>query len=100
MTLPCDVASADRALIALSGPAESLSRKGFENGRYWLEREADIVDVVAGDRPHDGASELTAVVLFSNVTGVPRIEAMQETALEQGRSQGTEGAKHGTASTQ
>lgn len=97
LTLPCDVASADRALIALSGPSETLSRKGFENGRYWLEREADVVDVVAGDRPHDGSSSLTAVVLFANVTGVPRIEAMQEAALDHQQSPGTEGANYGKA---
>jgi cell division GTPase FtsZ len=76
------MASADRALIVLSGPPGTLSRKGFESGRYWLEREADIVDVMAGDEPHDGSATLTGVVLFSNVTDVPRIDAMQELALE------------------
>ena len=81
LTLPCEVSSADRALIALSGPSRVLSRKGFESGRYWLEQEADIVDVMAGDEPHDRSSALTAVVLYSNVTDVPRIDAMQETAL-------------------
>jgi cell division GTPase FtsZ len=82
LTLPCRMASADRALIVLSGPPETLSRKGFESGRYWLEREADIVDVMAGNEPHDGSATLTGVVLFSNVTDVPRIDAMQELALE------------------
>ena len=90
LSLPCEVSSADRALIALSGPSRVLSRKGFESGRYWLEREADIVDVMAGDEPHDRSSALTAVVLYSNVTDVPRIDAMQETALGREGTPGTD----------
>ena len=81
LTLPCEVESAERALILLSGPSRELSRKGFESGRYWLEREADIVEVKAGDEPHERARELVAVVLFSNVTDVPRIEAMKAQAV-------------------
>lgn len=80
LTLPCDVSSADRALVLLSGPSRELSRKGFETSRYWLEGEADTVEVMAGDEPHEGARELTATVLLSNVTDVPRIEAMQNRA--------------------
>lgn len=82
LTVPCDIKSADRALIALSGPSRALSRKGFESGRYWLEEEADIVEVMAGDEPHDRSSTLTATVLFSNVTQVPPIEAMQAQAVD------------------
>lgn len=97
LTLPCTVSSADRALIAVSGPSRVLSRKGFESGRYWLEREADIVDVVAGDEPHDRSKSLTAVVLFSNVTDVPRIEAMQEQAVGRQRTPSTDETHFDTA---
>lgn len=82
LTLPCSIQSADRALIVLSGPSHALSRRGFESGRYWLEGEADIVEVLAGDEPHEQSSMLTATVLFANVTDVPRIEAMHELAVE------------------
>lgn len=81
LTLPCEISSAERALILLSGPPRELSRKGFESGRYWLEEEADTVEVMAGDEPHERTSELTAVVLLSNVTDVPRVESMQAHAL-------------------
>lgn len=80
LTLPCDVSSAERALIMLSGPPKELSRKGFESGRYWLEQEADTVEVMAGDEPHRHATQLTAAVLLANVTEVPRIDDMQEQA--------------------
>lgn len=93
LTLPCEVSSADRALILLSGPSRALSRKGFESGRYWLEREADIVDVMAGDVPHDRSTTLTALVMFSNVTDVPRITDMQQQALDGTPRQTTDGMK-------
>lgn len=91
LTLPCAVSSADRALVLLSGPPRALSRKGFESGRYWVEEEADVVDVRAGDEPHGGSNSLTVTVVFSNVTDVPRIDAMQEQALDH---DGTSGDGH------
>ncbi|KAB1187592.1 MULTISPECIES: tubulin/FtsZ family protein [Haloferax] len=100
LTLPCEITSADRALILLSGPSRTLSRKGFEGGRYWLEQEADIVDVMAGDEPHDRATELTVVILFSNVTDVARIDAIQERAVEYQHSLRTEGTPTGTTNSQ
>ena len=97
LTVPCEVSSADRALIVLSGPSRTLSRKGFESGRYWLEEEADVVDVMAGDEPHDRAGALTAVVLFSNVTDVPRIDAMQAQAVDDRPSPSAGGMQYGQA---
>lgn len=82
LTLPCDVSSAERTLILLSGPADSLSRKGFETARYWVEEEADTVEVVAGDEPDDRYQTLSALVLLSNVTTVPVIDELQAMAVD------------------
>lgn len=81
LTLPCNIASAERALVVLSGPPSALSRKGFEEARHWLGQVTDTVDVLAGDEPIKGSSDLSAVVLLSNVTDVPRIDEMQNQAL-------------------
>ncbi len=81
LTLPCEVNSAERALVILSGPPEALSRRGFESARYWLEQEAETVEVIAGDEPRPGERQMRAVVVLSNVTNVPRIDAMQTQAL-------------------
>ncbi|WP_410766587.1 tubulin/FtsZ family protein [Haloferax sp. DFSO60] len=97
LTLPCEISSADRALIVLTGPSRTLSRKGFEGGRYWLEREADIVEVMAGDEPHDRAPSLTVVILFSNVTDVDRIKEIQETAIEHQQALDAEVSEVGAA---
>ncbi|MCD2204934.1 tubulin/FtsZ family protein [Halobacterium sp. KA-6] len=82
LTVPCDIASAERALVVLSGPPEELSRRGFESARQWLEQETDTVEILAGDDPRNGSPTLEAVVLFSNVTDVPRIDALQQQAVD------------------
>lgn len=81
LTVPCDIASAERALVVLSGPPEELSRRGFESARQWLEQETDTVEILAGDDPRTDSDTLEAAVLFSNVTDVPRIDALQEQAV-------------------
>jgi len=82
LTVPCDIASAERALVVLSGPPHALSRRGFESARQWLEQETDTVEILAGDDPRNQSSTLEAVVLFSNVTDVPRIDALQQRAVD------------------
>jgi len=87
LTLPCDVSSADRVLLILSGPPEEISRKGFESGRYWLEQQADTVEILAGDEPLPGSNTVGATVLLSNVTTVPQIEAIKQRAVAVKRDQ-------------
>ncbi|WP_256403024.1 tubulin/FtsZ family protein [Halorubrum salinum] len=82
LTVPCEVSSADRALIVFAGPPDVISRKGVESAREWLENEADTVDVLAGDDPRPNSSTLAAVVLLSNVTETPRIDEIQNQAVD------------------
>lgn len=81
LTVPCELSSADRALLLVSGPPEEISRKGFESGRYWLEQESDAAEVFAGDEPRPNAGTVTANVLLSNVTDVPPIDRLKERAV-------------------
>jgi len=82
LTVPCEISSADRALIVFAGPPEVISRKGVESAREWLENAADTVDVLAGDDPRPDSSTLAAVVLLSNVTETPRIDEIQSQAVD------------------
>ena len=86
LTCPAAVDSAERSLIVVSGPPETFSRKGLESGRQWVERVTDSAEVLAGDDPRDGARTLSAVVLLSNVTDVPRVKRLQQQAIVAQRS--------------
>lgn len=91
LTLPCEISSADRALIVLSGPPEECSRKGFESARYWLEQETGAVEVFAGDEPRPNADVVSASILLSNVTEIPRVDALKQRAVEVQREKAASG---------
>ncbi|MCQ4334504.1 tubulin/FtsZ family protein [Natronomonas sp. F2-12] len=82
LTLPCEPDSAARALLIVSGPPEHLSRKGIDSARDWLETETDCREVRAGDYPLPDEGRVAALVVLSGVTEVPRIEEMQQLAVE------------------
>jgi len=82
LTCPADVSSAERSLAVVSGPPEGISRKGLQDARQWLESETDSVEVLAGDDPRRDADQLSVAVVLSNVTTVPRVDALQEQAVD------------------
>jgi len=82
LTLPCEVSSAERVLVVVSGPPSEFSRKGIESARQWLEQEAGTVEILVGDDPRESSSRLAAAVLLSNVSDAPRIETLQNQAVD------------------
>ncbi|WP_254862308.1 tubulin/FtsZ family protein [Halovivax gelatinilyticus] len=81
LTLPCEIDGAERALLVLSGPSNHLNRKGIERGRKWLEEETGSMEVRGGDYPRP-VPEVSASILLSGVTNVPRIKRLQQVAIE------------------
>jgi cell division GTPase FtsZ len=82
LTLPCDVSSAERGLTVVAGPPAHLSRKGIERAREWLEDEAATLQVRGGDFPRPDADEVAGAVLLSGVSDAPRIERLEQVAVE------------------
>ena len=82
LTLPCHVDSVDRALVVVAGPPETLSRRGIEHGRKWLEDQTGTMEIRGGDYPIPRANEVSATVLLSGVYDVPRIKQLQQIAIE------------------
>lgn len=81
LTCPANVQSAERSLIVVSGPPREFSRKGLESARRWVEQETDSIEVLAGDNPHPSAETVSATVILSNVTDVPRVKQLQRQAV-------------------
>jgi cell division GTPase FtsZ len=82
LTLPCQVASAERALLVVSGPPAELDRKGIEHARTWLEERTDSLEVRGGDYPIPGEDSVAVAVLLAGVTDVPRVKSLQRIAVE------------------
>jgi cell division GTPase FtsZ len=81
LTCPAAVDSAERVLVVVSGPPSEFSQKGLERARRWLEAETGSAEVLAGDDPREASDVLSATVLLSNVTEVPRVDRLQEQAV-------------------
>lgn len=94
LTLPCERDSTSRALLIVSGPPSELSRKGVDAARVWLEEETGCRTVRAGDYPLPEEDRVAVLVVLSGVTDVPRIESLQEQAVD---SEAEVEAREGTA---
>jgi cell division GTPase FtsZ len=86
LTLPCRTDSVDRALVVVAGPPETLSRRGIEHGRKWLEDQTGTMEIRGGDYPIPRSNEVEAVVLLSGIYDVPRIKKLQQVAIETQRT--------------
>lgn len=82
LTIPCNINSAERALILVAGPPEHLDRKGLEKAKLWLEEQIAGVEVRAGDYPTRKTKYVAALVLLANVTDIPRVKELQRLAAE------------------
>lgn len=82
LTCPAEVRGAERALVVVAGPPEYLNRKGIERARAWLEEETGSLEVRGGDYPIPNETKVAAAVVLSGVTDIPRVEALQEQAVE------------------
>ena len=70
LTIPCNVRSAERALVLIAGPPEYLDRKGLEKAKLWLEEQIAGVEVRAGDYPTRKTKHIAALVVLANVTDI------------------------------
>jgi len=82
LTIPCNINSAERALVLVAGPPEELDRKGLEKAKLWLEEQISGVEVRAGDYPTRRTKHIAALVVLANVTDIPRVKQLQKLASE------------------
>jgi cell division GTPase FtsZ len=82
LTIPCDVSTAEKALIIAAGPPKELSRKGIERSKVRVEDMIRGKEVRGGDFPLVKGQHVATVVLFSGVSDIPRIKELQDTGAE------------------
>lgn len=82
LTMPCDIKSAEKALILVAGPPDQLSRVGTEKARLWLEDAIGGGEVRGGDYPIPASKYVASVILLAGVSNVPRIKELQQLAID------------------
>jgi len=82
LSVPCNIKSAEKALVLVAGPPEHLDRKGIEKAKLWLEEQISGVEVRAGDYPTRRTKYVAALVVLANVTDILRVKQLQRLAAE------------------
>ena len=82
ISIPCDLTSADKALVLIAGPSAELSMKGFQTVRKWIDRSIAGLETRSGDYPVRSTSFVGIIVVLSGLSNIPRIEDIRRIRTE------------------
>ncbi len=82
ISVPCDLTSADKALVLIAGPSAELSMKGFQTVRKWIDRNIAGLEMRSGDYPVKNTSFVGIIIVLSGLANVPRVEDIREIRAE------------------
>ncbi|HJJ31347.1 MAG TPA: hypothetical protein O0X97_03760 [Methanocorpusculum sp.] len=78
VSVPCDLTTAEKALILITGPSDELSMKGFHTIRRWIDRSIKGLEMRAGDYPVHSTKDVAVIVVLAGIENVPRIAELEE----------------------
>ena len=82
VSVPCDLTSADKALVLIAGPSAELSMKGFQTVRKWIDRSIAGLEMRSGDYPVRNTSFVGIIIVLSGLSNVPRVEDIRDIRAE------------------
>ncbi|WP_298669622.1 tubulin/FtsZ family protein [uncultured Methanofollis sp.] len=77
ISVPCDLTSAEKALVLIAGPDKELSIRGFVTVRKWIDRSIAGLEMRSGDYPIKNTRFVGIIVVLSGVQNVPRIDELK-----------------------
>jgi hypothetical protein len=78
ISIPCDLTSAEKALVLIAGPSRELSFKGFQTVRKWIDRSIAGLEMRSGDYPVKNTKFVGIIVMLSGLNNIPRLEEIRE----------------------
>lgn len=81
-TVPCDPTEADTALLAVSAPEQFLSQEALHEATDWLEGTLGSCEIRSGIVASPTACTLSATIVLSGVSNVPRVVTLRTSATE------------------
>jgi cell division GTPase FtsZ len=78
ISIPCDLTSAEKALVLIAGPSQELSMKGFQTVRKWIDRSIAGLEMRSGDYPVVNTRFVGIIIILAGVTNIPRVTELME----------------------
>jgi cell division GTPase FtsZ len=78
VSAPCDLTSAEKALILIAGPSHELSMKGYMTVRKWIDRSIAGLETRSGDYPVTSTRFVAIIVMLTGLKNIPRIEELKQ----------------------
>ncbi len=78
ISIPCDLTSADKALVLIAGPSHELSMKGFQTVRKWIDRSISGLEMRSGDYPVMNTRFVGIIIALAGITNIPRVTELNE----------------------
>jgi cell division GTPase FtsZ len=78
VSIPCDLTSAEKALVLIAGPSKELSMKGFQTVRKWIDRSIAGLEMRSGDYPVRNTGYVGIIIMLSGLENIPRINDIRE----------------------
>ncbi|MCC7564652.1 MAG: tubulin/FtsZ family protein [Methanomicrobiaceae archaeon] len=82
ISVPCDLTSADKALVLIAGPSAELSMKGFQTVRKWIDRSIAGLEMRSGDYPVKNTRYVGIIVMLAGLQNIPRVEDLKQIRAE------------------
>ncbi|MEI6292468.1 MAG: tubulin/FtsZ family protein [Methanomicrobiales archaeon] len=77
ISIPCDLTSAEKALILVAGPSQAISLKGFMTVRKWIDRSIAGMEMRSGDYPVKNTRYIAIIIILAGLTNIPRIKEIR-----------------------
>ncbi|HJJ35568.1 MAG TPA: hypothetical protein O0X27_00165 [Methanocorpusculum sp.] len=78
VSIPCDLTTANKALVLITGPSNELSMKGFQTIRRWIDNSIKGLEMRAGDYPVKSTKDVGVIIVLAGIENVPRIAELNE----------------------
>jgi len=82
ISVPCDITSADKALVLIAGPSQELSMKGFQTVRKWIDRSISGLEMRSGDYPVMNTRFVGIIIVLSGINNIPRVTELRQIRRE------------------
>ena len=77
ISVPCDLTSAEKALILVAGPSQAISMKGFMTVRKWIDRSIAGLEMRSGDYPVKNTRHIAIIIILAGLSNIPRIKEIR-----------------------